>query len=68
MAFKMDTGDCNDQLECDVDENLTKPIGMLKSFRKVMRKFDKILGNNVSTNVKDNQHYIPKGGKFHNYW
>lgn len=57
VAFKVDTKGCNNQIEHDVNENLTKSNAMLvKSFNKVMRRVSKRSKNNVSTNFKHNQH------------
>lgn len=43
--------DCEDQVDYDTEWN----IRLSKLFSKVMRKLDMIPGNNVSTNVQDNQ-------------
>lgn len=45
--------DCEYQVEYDSKEN----IKFAKIFRKVMRIIEKRYGNNVPTNIKDNQHH-----------
>lgn len=65
VTFKMDTEDYDDQVGHDTDENLIKSTVMLAtSFNKVIRTLDKRYENNVSTNVKDNQHKNSKGINF----
>lgn len=42
VAFKVDIEDCDDQVDCEANENVTESIFMLaKSFSKVMRRLDK---------------------------
>lgn len=65
VVFQVDAEDCDDQVDHDVDENFIESIAMLANiFSKVMRILDRISGNNVSTNVKDNQQQNSKGGNF----
>lgn len=65
VVFKVDTEDCDDQVERDVDENLTKSIVMLaKGFSKFMGRLSRRSRNNVYTNIKDNQQQNSKGVNF----
>lgn len=57
VTFKVDTEDYDNQVECDANKNMNDSIVMYsKSFIKFMRRLDKRSRNNVSTNIKDNQH------------
>lgn len=61
----MDIINCEYQVNHDTTANIIESIAMLcKNFSNVMRRLDKRSGNNVSTNVKYNQHQNLKGGKF----
>lgn len=61
-AFKVDTEDCEDQVEHDANANLIGFISMLtKNFRKFIRKRDRRYENNVYINVKDNRQQYSKG-------
>lgn len=55
VAFKVDIENCSDQVECDVDDNLTMSISLLtKRFIKVMIRLDMRSKNNVYIHVKYN--------------
>lgn len=65
VVFKADVEKGDDQVEGDADEKLTKFIAFLaKNFSNVMRRLDKRLRNNVTTNIKNNQHHNLKGVNF----
>lgn len=64
MVFKAEVKEDDDQIKGDADENLTEYSALLAiSFSKSMWSLRRSM-NNVTSNVKDNEHFNSKGFNF----